>query len=37
LKDVLNLDEKYVFNCTGYGSKYLFNDNKMKAYRGHIV
>jgi hypothetical protein len=37
LKDVIGLGEKYVFNCTGYGSKYLFNDQNMKAYRGHLL
>jgi hypothetical protein len=37
LKGVTSLEETHIFNCTGFGSKYIFNDKKMKAYRGHIV
>ena len=38
-KDDVNrlLDSNIVFNCSGYGSKILFNDDSMRAVKGHIV
>ena len=30
-------DEGVVFNCSGYGSKTLFDDDSMKAIKGHIL
>jgi D-amino-acid oxidase len=36
-EDVLALTDTYVFNCTGYGSKSLFNDSDLKPIRGQLV
>jgi len=32
-----NLSENIIINCTGNWSRDLFNDNKMYAYRGHLI
>lgn len=36
-EDVLNLQEECIFNCTGYSSKYLFNDESMTGNTGHML
>lgn len=35
--DVLELPETIVVNCTGYGAKQLFGDDKLVAQRGHNI
>lgn len=35
--DVMNLKEDCLFNCTGYSSKYLFNDNNMTGTTDYLV
>lgn len=35
--DVLELQETYIFNCTGYGSKSLFDDRALKPIRGQLL
>lgn len=35
--DVLSLKERHIFNCLGFGSREIFNDNKMKAIKGHVL
>ncbi|HUX80560.1 MAG TPA: FAD-dependent oxidoreductase [Alphaproteobacteria bacterium] len=36
-EDILKLEDTYIFNCTGYGSKYLFDDNALKPIRGQLL
>ena len=36
-QDVLDLDEKSIFNCTGSSSRYLFNDDNIVPIVGHIL
>jgi len=35
--DFSNISENIIINCTGNWSRDLFNDNKMYAYRGHLI
>ena len=35
--DVTNLSQEVIFNCTGYSSKYLFNDKNMTGTMDHLV
>jgi D-amino-acid oxidase len=35
--EVDELDGDTVFNCSGYGSRKLFDDDSMKAIKGHIL
>lgn len=37
LNEILRLDETIIFNCTGYQSKYLFNDDKLYAKKGVML
>lgn len=37
IADVLELPEAIVVNCTGYGAKQLFADDKVIAQRGHNI
>ena len=37
IKDVVDLPADIVVNCTGYGAKQLFGDDKVVAQRGHNV
>lgn len=32
-----SLPGEYIINCTGYGSRDLFNDDSMRAMKGHIL
>lgn len=34
---VTSLPGEYVFNCSGYGSRSLFDDESMRAIKGHIL
>ena len=36
-EEVLNLKEKSIFNCSGYSSKYLFNDENITGSTTHYV
>ncbi|HYH96049.1 FAD-dependent oxidoreductase [Hyalangium sp.] len=36
-QDVMSLPENILINCTGYGAKKLFGDEKLVAQRGHLV
>ncbi len=36
-KDILGLDEDIIVNCTGYNSRFLFDDESLFALRGHLV
>lgn len=36
-KDILDLSEDIIVNCTGYNSRFLFNDESLFALRGHLV
>ena len=35
--DVAALKETIIINCTGYGARALFGDEKLEARRGHLV
>ena len=35
--DVCNLDERVIFNCTGYGAKALFGDSDLEPVRGQVT
>ncbi len=35
--DVMSLPENILINCTGYGAKRLFGDNRLVPLRGHLV
>jgi D-amino-acid oxidase len=35
--EVSDLNGEVVFNCSGYGSRELFDDQSMKAIKGHIL
>lgn len=35
--DVISLSQEAIFNCTGYSSKYLFNDTNMTGTMDHLV
>ena len=37
LRDVAQLHERVVFNCTGLGARTLVGDSEMKAARGQLV
>ena len=37
LAEVLDVPETIVVNCTGYGAKTLFGDDKLIAQRGHNI
>lgn len=36
-EDIVGLEDRYIFNCTGYGSKYLFEDHALKPIRGQLL
>jgi len=36
-RDIASLPENIIINCTGYGAKKLFGDQKLIAQRGHLV
>ena len=35
--DLLGLKEELIFNCCGFGSKYLFKDKDMMPLKGHLI
>ena len=37
LDEILKLDEKVIFNCTGWGSAKLFGDDKIVPIAGHLL
>lgn len=37
LDDILKLEEKVIFNCTGWGSAKLFGDDKIVPIAGHLL
>jgi hypothetical protein len=37
LDDILSLKEQYVYNCSGYSSKQLFNDNNVTEIVDHLI
>lgn len=37
LDDILSLQENTIFNCTGLGSKALFNDDELTPVKGQLV
>ncbi|GAA3630511.1 FAD-dependent oxidoreductase [Flavivirga jejuensis] len=37
VQDVLDLPEEIVINCSGYGAKAIFNDEKMKPIKGQLA
>lgn len=37
LDEILNLEDNIIFNCTGFESKRLFGDEKVKSYVDHII
>lgn len=37
LDEILSLKEKVIFNCSGFSSKYLFNDDKMVPLKGVML
>ncbi len=37
LNEILQLDEKVVFNCTGLGAKDLFHDEHLKGIKGQLL
>lgn len=37
ISDLLSLDESVIFNCTGLGSKALFDDEELEPVKGQLV
>lgn len=36
-EDIINLDEKVIVNCTGLGSKHIFNDQNLYGVKGYLL